>query len=278
MLEIIKRLVPDSVYLKLRFKKIMMYPLDLKNPKTFNEKLQWLKLYNRKSEYTKMVDKYEAKKHVAGIIGEEYIIPTLGVWENVDEIDFDELPDQFVLKCTHDSGSYIICPNKNRLDIVSTKNKLENSLKHNFYWESREWPYKNVKPRIIAEEFIGFYPKDYKFFVFNGDIDSIMVCKDRDKGYPSFYFYDINWNRLYYQHEELEKNDQVEKPENLDLMVKLVKKLAKGFAHVRIDLYNVNGTIYFGEYTLFNQSGFDTDITYETDLMWGKLLTISECR
>ena len=278
MVYFLKKLIPDKIYLTHRFNHLMNYKMDWSNPITYNQKLQWIKLHDRDERYTNLVDKYEVKRIVANLIGEEYVIPTIQICESFDAINISQLPSQFVMKCTHDSGSYVICADKDKFDFNVAKEKLENSLKHNFYWESREWPYKNVKPRIIVEEFIGFYPKDYKFFVFNGEIDSIMVCKDRDKGYPSFYFYDINWNRLYYQHEELEKNDQIEKPENLDLMVKLVKKLAKGFAHVRIDLYNVNGTIYFGEYTLFNQSGFDTDITYETDLMWGKMLTFPECR
>lgn len=278
MIKKVKDMIPDGVYLKMKFKKSMGYPLNLKNPKTFNEKLQWLKLYNRDPEYTTMVDKYAAKKYIADKIGPEYIIPTLGVWDSFDDIDFDALPDQFVLKCTHDSGSYIICPNKNRLDIVSAKNKLETGLRNNFYWQSREWPYKNVQPRIIAEKFIGYYPKDYKFFVFNGVIDSIMVCKDRDKGHPSFYFYDTDWKRMYYQHDKIEANDEIEKPKNLQTMIDIVKKLSVGFPHVRVDLYNVDGKVFFGEFTLFDQSGFDTDITYETDLMWGAKIDLSLVR
>jgi len=144
----------DKMYLKLIYRAKLGKKLDLKNPKTFNEKLQWLKLYNRKPEYTKMVDKYEVKKYVADLIGEEYVIPTLGVWEKFDDIDFDSLPNQFVLKCTHDSGGLVICKDKSKLDIASAKSKIENSLKRNYYKYGREWPYKNVKPRIIAEKFM----------------------------------------------------------------------------------------------------------------------------
>lgn len=148
------KVLPDKMYLKICYKLATGKKLDLKNPQTFNEKLQWLKLYDRKPEYTRMVDKYEAKKYVAEKIGEEYIIPTLGVWDHFDEIDFDSLPDQFVLKCTHDSGGLVIVRDKAKLDKVAAKQKIEKSLKRNYYYSGREWPYKDVKPRIIAEKYM----------------------------------------------------------------------------------------------------------------------------
>ena len=163
----LKTRIPDELYLKIRYMRFCHKWLNLTNPQTFNEKLQWLKLYDRKPEYTTMVDKYAVKKFVADIIGAEYIIPTLGVWNHFDEIDFEKLPNQFVLKCTHDSGGLVICKDKAKLDKVAAKKKLETSLKHNYYWSGREWPYKNVKPRIIAENYMtgvhsmAFY--DYKF-------------------------------------------------------------------------------------------------------------------
>lgn len=276
MKDIIKHLIPDSLFLKNRFKKIMGYPLDLKNPQTFNEKLQWLKLHVRKPIYTTMVDKYEVKMFVAGLIGNEYIIPTLGVWDSFDEIDFNKLPNQFVLKCTHDSGSYIVCDDKSTIDLKMIKKKLQKCLNKNYFWDSREWPYKKVIPRIIAEKYIGYFPKDYKFFVFNGKIDSVMICTGRENGHPKFYFYDQDWNRLYYQRDELEMNDNIEKPLNFDKMKEVVLRLACNFTQIRIDLYNVEGKIYFGEYTLYNQSGFDTDISYDTDVKWGKLVNIKK--
>lgn len=273
---IIAKMIPDPLYLKYKFKKRVGYPLNLKNPQTFNEKLQWLKLYDRNPIYNKLVDKYEVKRIVADRIGEKYVIPTIGVWDNLEQIDFDLLPKQFVLKATHDSGSYFICNDKDTFNIFDAKQKISKSLNHNFYYDGREWPYKNIKPRIIAEEFIGFFPLDYKFFVFGDKIDSVMVCKGREKGYPFFYFYDMNWNRLYYQHKDLEKDDQIDKPDNLKEMINIVAELSQGFSHVRIDLYNVNGKVFFGEYTFFDQSGFDTDITYETDLMWGKKIKLKK--
>lgn len=267
-------MIPTKIYLSHKYKKIFGETINWKNPKTFNEKLQWLKVNDKNPEYTKLVDKYEVKNIVGDIIGWEYIIPTIGVWADIDDVDFSILPDQFVIKCTHDSGSYVICDDNENFDVVKCKEKIGKCLRHNFYWDSREWPYKNVKPKVIAEQFIGYYPKDYKFFVFDGVIDSIMVCEDRDKGHPTFYFYDTSWNRLYYQREELEQSNQVEKPKNLDLMIKLVNRLAQGFKHIRVDLYNVDGNVFFGEYTFYNQSGFDTDITKQTDLKWGDLLKL----
>ena len=157
----------DEKYIKFLWKYRMNYPLNLDNPRTYNEKLQWLKLYNRKQEYSTMVDKFLVKEYVAGIIGQEYIIPTLGVWDNVEDISFDSLPNQFVLKCTHDSGGLVICTDKTKLDIEKAKDKLNKSLKTDFYLRGREWPYKNVKPRIIAEQYMvdesGYELKDYKF-------------------------------------------------------------------------------------------------------------------
>ena len=267
----------DEKYLEVLFFAHMNRRLDLQNPKTFNEKVQWLKLNNRKEKDTMLADKYAVKPYMASIIGEEYIIPTLGVWEQFGDIDFDKLPEKFVLKCTHDSGGLAICTDKAVFDKDRAKAKIEKSLKRNYFRSSREWQYKNIPPRIIAEPFIGIdnkAPDDYKFITFNGELDTVMVCKGRDVGHPWFYFYDQNWKRVIYQHPELEKDDEVEKPENFDVMLKIVNQLAKGYIHTRVDLYNVGGKVYFGELTFFNQSGFDTDITYETDIMWGNKMKV----
>lgn len=274
--ENIKHLIPTKLYLSHKYKKIFGKSINWEKPETYNEKLQWLKLYDRNPQYCNLVDKYEVKNIVASIIGWEYIIPTIGVWNSINDVDFSKLPEQFVIKCTHDSGSYVVCNNKSEFNLKDCAAKINKCLKHNFYWDSREWPYKNVRPRVIVEKYIGYYPQDYKFFVFNGVIDSIMVCEGRDKGYPNFYFYDTKWNRLRYQHENLEPCNQIEKPDNLSVMIELVKKLSYGFKHIRVDLYNVDGKVYFGEYTLYNQSGFDTDISYETDLRWGHLLKLKD--
>lgn len=412
--------IPDELYLKIAYKSVMGKKLNLDNPKTFNEKLQWLKINNRNPEYTTMVDKYAVKKYIADKIGPEYIIPTLGVWDKFDEIDFKSLPNQFVLKCTHDSGGLVVCQDKAKLDMAAARKKIEKSLSNNFYYMGREWPYKNVPHRIIAEqymaddlrdyklfcfngvprmtlvcserftkdglkedfydeawshlnvqkpehgnaifpierskqyelmkdfavklsekmpfaridfyeinetvyfgeitfysadEFEGFKPEewdlnlgewvklpggyrlnsdacsiivsnsyynsketkalvDYKFFCFDGKIDSVMVCMGREKGHPDFYFYDMQWNRLYYQHDYLEKDSIIKKPDNFNEMKNIVEQLCKGLCHIRVDLYDIAGNIYFGELTFFDNSGFDTDISYETDKMWGEKMRL----
>ncbi len=194
--------VPDRIYLKLIYRGETGKTLKLNNPKTFNEKLQWLKLYNRKPEYSIYVDKYEVRQHIAKTIGEEYLIPLIGVYESVNEIPWDKLPNQFALKCTHGSKSNIICKDKTKLNIAETKEKLNKWMKKNWYWFGREWPYKNVKPRIICERLLitedNTLPNDYKFHCFNGEPDNVMVCIERESGKPKFYFFDKEWNLLRY--------------------------------------------------------------------------------
>lgn len=276
-LGILKRIC-DKKYLEYEFRAIKGYPLNLEEPRTFNEKLQWLKLNDQNPLYTKLVDKYAVREYIKKELGEEYLIPLIGgPWSDSEEIDFDKLPDQFVLKCTHDSGSVVICNNKTDFDIAATKKKLNRALKNNYYDRHREWPYKDIRPQIIAEKFIGDgakSPEDYKFFTFDGEIDSVMVCKGREHGHPWFYFYDLEWKRRIYQYPDLERKDEIDKPKDFDEMIQMVEKLAKKFRHVRIDLYYEKGKIYFGEFTLYNQSGYDNDITYETDQMWGQKLKL----
>lgn len=270
----------DKFYLRLLFRNRMGRKLDLDNPSTFNEKLQWIKLYNRNPEYTILVDKEAVKQEVATRIGREYIIPTLGVWDCFENIDFSELPDQFVMKCTHDSGGLIICKDKSTLDLKNAKKKINHCMKRNYFTNTREWPYRNVPRKIIAEKYIsgtdGSIPMDYKFFCFNGEPDCVMVCVGREFGRPKFFFYDMDWKRKLYQKPSIEPGEKevVEKPENFEEMVYVVKELAKGYPEVRIDLYNIDGKIYFGEYTFFNQSGFDRDISNETDMYWGHHLSL----
>ena len=169
----------DKIYLKMLYRNRMGKKLNLKNPKTYNEKLNWLKIYNRNPEYSKMVDKYEVKEYVKKKVGEKYVIPTYEVYENLKEIDFDKLPNKFVLKCTHDSGGIVICKDKNKINIDVIKQKINHSYKRKYYLNTREWPYKNVKPRIIVEKYMvdesGYELKDYKFFVFNISIKQIIL-------------------------------------------------------------------------------------------------------
>lgn len=272
-------ILPDTAYIKMVYYSKMKRRIDLENPKGYNEKLNWLKLHNRKEEYKKFVDKYDAKEYVAGLIGEKYIIPTYGVWDRFDDIDFSKLPERFVLKPTHDSGAVVIVRDKNKMEITKARKIIEASLKNNYYYLCREWQYKDLKHRIIAEEFISeTVPNDYKFFMFNGEMDSVMVCTDRSSGHPTFRFYDEKWNRLYYHKKELEPETDLERPDNFEEMIEIAKKLSEGFLHIRVDLYNVDGKVFFGELTLFDKGGFDTDISNETDLYWGSKIDLNSVK
>lgn len=252
----------DKAYLKLRYNCIMGKKLNLDNPVTYNEKLQWLKLYDRKPEYTKMVDKYEAKKYVADIIGEEYIIPTLGVWDNVNDIDFDTLPNQFVLKCTHDSGGLVICKDKAELDIENAKNTLNHFLNRNFYSVHREWPYKDVQPRIIAEKYMedesGKDLKDYKFFCFNGEPKLLYISEGlSDHSTAKISFADMDYNIAEFKRNDFKPFDELpKKPINFEKMKELAKVLSKDRAFIRVDFYEINKKIFFGELTFFPCSGY----------------------
>lgn len=257
----IGRVLSDTVYLKLAYRASVHKKLDLKDPKTFNEKLQWLKLYDRKPEYTKMVDKCEAKKYVAELIGEEYIIPTLGVWDRVEDIDFEALPNQFVLKCTHDSGGLVVCKDKSSLDIEAVRIKLNKCLKRNYYWHGREWPYKNVKPRIIAEKYmedaVTEELRDYKFFCFNGVAKALFIATERQdsNNETKFDFFDMDFKHLDFTNGHPNADVLPKKPENFDQMRVLAEKLSKNVPHLRADFYEVNGKVYFGELTFSHWSG-----------------------
>lgn len=283
LISALKRLwwIPDRIYIQILFYLKMGRKLNLKNPQTFNEKLQWLKLYNRHDEYTIMVDKYEAKKYVASIIGDNYIIPTIGVWNSVDEIDFDILPDKFVLKTTNGGGScgVVICKDKVLLDIDKTKKRLNQSLKVNIYRCLKEWPYKNVKPRIIAEQYLEDSDgelKDYKFTCADGTAHNVMICYDRNVGDTKFYFFDRDWNllRLNKRGKNAPPNFTLPKPESLDEMFNVAAKLSEGIPYLRVDLYNINGRVFFGEMTFFPQSGFDNNLLKETDILFGQYIKL----
>ena len=257
--------LPDKTALKIQYKNAFLTDLDLENPKTFNEKLQWLKLYNRKPEYSKMVDKYEAKKYVASIIGEEYIIPTYGVYNSFDEIDLNALPNQFVLKCTHGSGDVVICRDKSSFDAENAKEKLSKALKTDYYKISREWPYKNVTPRIIMEPYLEDNETkeltDYKIYCFDGKCDYVMTCIDRFKGATKFIYFDKEWNiKKEFSKHGMQYGDtiKVAKPKELDKMFYFASVLSKGIPFVRADFYECNGHLYFGELTFFPSAGFDT--------------------
>ena len=272
----------DKTYLKLQFRAQMGKWLDLENPQTFNEKLQWLKLYDRRPEYTMMVDKYAVKAYVAQQIGREYIIPTLGVWDRFEDIDFDTLPERFVLKCTHDSGGLVICRDKASLDLQMAREKLEKSLKRNFYFYGREWPYKNVKPRIIAETYMEDSHtgelRDYKFFCFDGEAKTLFVATERQTTgeETKFDFFDMDYQHLPFCNGHPNAHCLPEKPKCFDEMRRLAEKLSKGIPHVRVDFYEVDGKVYFGELTFFHWSGFVPFDPAEWDVTFGSWITLPE--
>lgn len=252
----------DARYLKFIYKYYMGEKLDLEDPKTFNEKLQWLKLYDRNPQYTIMVDKYAAKEYVANRIGAKYVIPTLGVWNHFDDIDFDTLPDQFVLKCTHDSGGLVVCKDKRTLDKKTAKNKIEKCLKRNYYWSRREWPYKDVQPRVIAEKYLtddeGKELNDYKLMCFNGKVKANFVCSNRFSGSGlNVTFYDTHWERMPFERHYPAALTDIAKPESYDEMVVLAEKLSQGIPFLRVDFYEIQGKPYLGELTFFPGSGFE---------------------
>lgn len=272
--------IPDKQYLELMYRVRMGKKLDLKNPQTFNEKLQWLKLYDRKPEYTMMVDKYEAKKYVADKIGNEYIIPTLGVWDSYDEIDFEGLPNQFVLKCTHDSGGLVICRDKKQFDKEAAREKIEKSLKSNFFWVGREWPYKNVKPRIIAEKYMKDTEtkdlRDYKVYCFNGIAKFLYLSEGMEEHTTAKVSYvNLDWTPAEFRRSDYQEFDSLPpKPERLEDIIKLAEVLAKGLNFIRADFYEINNRIYFGEMTFFPGAGFTPFISEMDDLRMGKLLNL----
>ena len=262
-------LIPDRMFLKYQYHFVFGEKLDLTHPKKFNEKLQWLKLYDRNPLYTTLVDKYAVKKWVADRIGNEYVIPTLAVYDNAEQIDLKELPDRFVLKCTHDSGSVIICKDKQSFNLDETKRILDAKLKTDFFLKYREWPYKNVKPRIIAEEYkedSSGELRDYKVYAFDGKCDYLMFCFDRSKGDTKFFYFDKKWNlKKNLSCDGLKYGDsiQITKPQNLDLIFQIAESLSVGIPFVRIDFYEVEGQLYFGEFTFFPTGGIDDTRTEE---------------
>ena len=253
-------ILSDEDYLNLLFPLKTGYKLNLQNPKTFNEKLQWLKLNYRKPIMTQMVDKYESKNYARNIIGDEYLIKTYGVWDSFEDINFDELPNQFVLKTTHDQGGVVIVKNKNSFDLSSARSKLNNHLKTEHYYLTREWPYKNVKPRIIAESllksFDGSDLQDYKFLCFDGHPRLMYIVKGRQGVDFSRDFFDMQFRNVGIHNSKYPPSIQpIERPINWDLMQSLASKLSQGWPHLRVDFYEVDGRVYVGELTFFMHGG-----------------------
>ena len=254
--------MPAEKFLKRLYRIRMGREPDLETPETYTEKLQWLKLYDHRPEYTVMVDKYEVKQYVAEKIGPEYVIPLLGVWERAEDIDFDALPQRFVLKTTHDSGSYVVCKDKSKLDIPAARARMAKFLKRKYYDCNREWPYKNVKPRIIAEQYMedsrSGELRDYKFFTFGGVPKVLYIAQGRGRGEPTVAdFFDMEFNHLPFTIDHDMAKVPPEKPENFELMQELAAKLSEGTPQLRVDFYEVDGKVYFGEMTFFHCSGTD---------------------
>lgn len=275
------KLFSDKKFLKMKFRLEMGHNLDLDNPKTFNEKLQWLKLYNRKPEYTTMVDKHAVKEYVANIIGKEHIIPTLGVWNSIDEIDWDTLPNQFVIKTTHGGGGggVVICKDKTNFDKKKAKKTIQKSLDGDIYWNYREWPYKDVPKRIIAEQFMSNNGKDledYKIHCFNGEPKFILVCSNRyGNGAMIDDFYTPEWELMDVRRPGHPKSEKASKaPEQLNQMLELSRTLSKDIPFLRTDFYIINNKIYFGELTFFPASGMSKFEPEEWDYTFGNYLKL----
>lgn len=279
-------LLPDRLFLKCQYFLIMGERLNLNNPSTFTEKIQWLKLYNRRPEYHLWVDKCEVKKYVASVVGDRYLIPTLGVWDCFKDINFDSLPDQFILKSTHGSHASVICRNKAEFDRQGAQRLFEKMQRTSPYKTFREWAYKDVKPRILAEQLmVNGNDKeltDYKFFCFNGEVKYCQVIKDRS-GSETIDFFDAEWN-----HQEfiglLQKKRTmrsatklqvpIEKPSAYDEMIEVARKLAVNQPFVRIDLYEINGRGYFGEITFYPAAGLGVFEPAEWNQRLGTLIRL----
>lgn len=271
---------PSELYLKIVFYLRMGYKLNLNNPRSYSEKLQWLKLHNQRPEYTQMVDKVAAKEYVASIIGNEHIIPTIAVYDSVEDIIWEDLPAQFVLKCSHDSGGIVICKDKEKLDIEKAIKKLARGLKQSYYQVNREYPYKDVPRKIICEEYredeSGYELKDYKWFCFDGKPQALFIASDRGSQTEEtkFDFFDMDFNHLPFRNGHPNSAHEIKKPIGFEKMKELAAKLSQGIPQVRIDFYDINGHIYFGEITFFHWSGMMPFEPKEWDYTFGEWINL----
>ncbi|WP_417350350.1 ATP-grasp fold amidoligase family protein [Gordonibacter pamelaeae] len=270
------RFLPDRAFIQLYYFARFRRFCDFDDPKTFNEKLQWLKLNDRNPLYITLVDKCEVKAWVAERIGSEHVVPTLGVWDSFDEIDFEALPERFVLKCTHDSEGVVVVSDRAQFGLEAAKAKIEAALKCNFYYIGREWPYLNVKPRIIAEEYMEDLRhgelRDYKFFCFDGEPKVMFVASGRGAGQTKFDYFDTHFNRFDIKQHYPNSEGEIERPETFGRMMDAARTLSRGIPHVRIDFYEVDGKMYFGECTFYHFSGFMPFEPDEWDEVFGSWL------
>ena len=266
--------MPDAEYIEAMFRHKLGYTLNLDKPRTFNEKLNWLKLNDRKPLYTIMADKIAAREVIAAKIGEEYLVPLLGVWDDAEAIDFSSLPGQFVLKCNHDSGSVVVCADKQKLDVTVEKEKLRERLGDSWYWHSREWVYKDMKPRIMAQQYLGENINDYKILTFGGEPRIIQVVYDLFVEQKRN-LYTVDWEYVpVSQHFPTDPGHIIEKPAMLPKMLECSRILARGIPHVRVDFWEVGGRLYFSEFTFYCDAGFSKFEPYEYDELLGGWLEL----
>jgi len=283
IMESIVRVIPDTIFIKSLYKKRIGKKLNLKNPVSYNEKLQWLKLYDRNPLYTRLADKYEVRQYVTETIGEQYLIPLIGVWDRFDDIDFAKLPNQFVLKCTHDSGSIVICKDKTQFDIRKAGKRLNEKLKHNYYWIGREWSYKNIKPRIIAEEYLEDESgalMDYKVHCFGGNPRVIQVDFDRFI-YHKRNIYTPEWELIDASYKYPNNKERIiSKPDMLDEMLRLSNMIATNTVSdfIRVDWFDVCGKFYIGEFTFTPESGMGKFIPESYDALFGSWIDLSKTK
>ena len=277
----LSRLLPDRLYVQLQYLSNHHRFPNLRNPQTLNEKVMWLKLYDHKAIYTTMVDKYAAKAYISKRVGDEYVVPTLGVWNNVEEIDFGSLPQQFVLKWNHDSGGIVICKDKESFDIEFAKKRLDKRKDNNGYWYGREWPYKNVPHKIIAEEYLGENLQDYRFYCYNGVPKYIYTYtnesfEDGSKPEPTHCdIYDCNWTPMAFRQKSPPRGN-VERPLGLEKMLDCAKRLSMDAPLLRVDFYQIGERVYVGELTFFPGSGLTKFIPEEWDSILGSWLILPE--
>lgn len=276
-----KKIISKKTFIRLQYFVILKKILHLKNPVTLNEKVQWLKLYDRQKIYTTLADKYEVKNFVTKKIGQKFVVPTIGVYDSFDEINFNELPSRFVLKCTHDSGSIVICKDKKFFDIKDARSKLTKSLNLNHYNRYLEWAYKNIKPRIICEEFIESHDErgisEYKFMCYNGKALYFSLEEFREShGGLRIDYFDINWNKFSLKKPYLNLGYEAKKPMNFNQMIEIAESLSKDIPYVRVDMNVVEEKIYFSEMTLYPGGGYSIFIPSEYDEYFGRPLVLPE--
>lgn len=270
------RIWPDKLYITLQYFLRMRKVINWKEPQTFNDKLNWLKIYDRNPYYTKLADKYEVKSIVSEIIGNQYVVPCYGVWDNIDDVDFSKLPNKFVIKATHDSSGATICE-KGKFIEKEIKEKYKKIQKRNYFYQWREWPYKNIRPRIIADTFLsdgtGKELRDYKFWCFNG-VPTYMYCTIKGKDvYENFY--DMDFKPVMIDHGIKRNPQEFTKPSQFELMKELATKLSTGIPFVRIDFFQVGSNVFFGEFTFYDWAGMNS-FRNGWDEKLGRLLSINK--